>query len=464
LGQIGQIHKALNNFDKAIEYLEQAKTIAEEVNFPNSIITVYYDLGSIYRMKGDRDKALEYALKALTISVEHRNKQYEIITPCLISSIYAELKNNDKAFEYAQQAVKTAEEYGEKRLIIAAMDALSRVYFNQKKYKECDDLARKAWEQDTLNDGPTGHNLIARLLFVNVQLGKTDDAMYFLEELQKILDHENDDNLHKNIAELEVKYETEKKELRIASLEKEKQLYIWLGIAGVTILLLVLGLSFFRHRMNVQKRKLAEQKIKQLEQEKQIIAAQSVLEGETEERKRVAEELHDGLGAMLSVVKLNLSDAEHIQNARDLLDRSINELRRIAHHMMPESLLRYGLKVSLEDFSLSVPNMKFHYFGDDSRLDNKMEALIYRCVHELVNNAIKYSGAENINVQLVRDDDRVSLTIQDDGCGFDSEIPTKGTGLKNLRNRVTTYNGTLNIYSSPGKGTEVYVDIPLKLK
>jgi signal transduction histidine kinase len=222
---------------------------------------------------------------------------------------------------------------------------------------------------------------------------------------------------------MEIQYETEKKELRIASLEKARTFYIWLSIAGSAILLLALGLLFFRHRLNVHKRKLAEQQIIQLEQEKQIIAVQSVLDGETEERKRVAGELHDSLGAMLSVVKLNLADVEHLQNARDLLDQSINELRRIAHRMMPESLLRYGLKASLEDFCLSVPIMEFHYFGDESRLEDKVELLMYRCVHELVNNALKYSGATGINVQLVQGADRLSLTVQDNGCGFEPETP-----------------------------------------
>jgi signal transduction histidine kinase len=152
---------------------------------------------------------------------------------------------------------------------------------------------------------------------------------------------------------------------------------------------------------------------------------------------------------------------EHLENARDLLDQSINELRRVAHHLMPESLLRYGLKASLEDFIHSVPNAQFHYFGEDNRLDNRTEILIYRCVHELVNNALKYAKATTINVQLVQDSDRISLAVQDDGCGYDMESVTSGMGLKNLRDRVTAANGKLNVYSSPDKGTEVDVEVAL---
>jgi signal transduction histidine kinase len=129
--------------------------------------------------------------------------------------------------------------------------------------------------------------------------------------------------------------------------------------------------------------------------------------------------------------------------------------------MMPETLLRYGLKPSLEDFCLSVPIVQFHYFGTGDRLEDKLELLIYRCVHELVNNALKYSGATGINVQLLQDADRLSLTVQDNGCGFDTEAPAKGMGLKNIHDRIAAYNGKVTIYSSPGKGTEVYVEIAL---
>ncbi|MDR3340052.1 MAG: sensor histidine kinase, partial [Candidatus Symbiothrix sp.] len=192
-----------------------------------------------------------------------------------------------------------------------------------------------------------------------------------------------------------------------------------------------------------------------------LVATQSVLDGETSERKRLAKDLHDGLGGMLSAVKVNLDNLEHLQNARELLDRSIDELRRVAHHLMPASLLRLGLKASLEDFCLSIPNTHFHYYGEDKRLDEKTEILIYRCVYELVNNALKHSDAENFNVQLVQDADRISLTVQDNGCGFDPQTVKEGMGLGNIRTRIAAFNGKIDIYSSQGNGTEVYVEFPL---
>ncbi|GHT39189.1 hypothetical protein FACS189437_01840 [Bacteroidia bacterium] len=254
---------------------------------------------------------------------------------------------------------------------------------------------------------------------------------------------------------MEIKYETEKKELRIAALEKDKRLISSLSIAGGVLLLSLLIFFIILHRLAISKRNIYEQQVRN-------VATQSALDGEMAERIRLARDLHDGLGGMLSVVKLNLDDREHLQDARELLDRSINELHRVVHHMMPESLLHYGLKASLKDFCLSVPNAQFHYFGDESRLSDRIEILIYRCTYELVNNAIKYARASTINVQLVQDTDRTSLTVHDDGCGFDTEIVRPGMGFSNLRNRIAACNGKISIHSSPGKGTEIYAEIPLK--
>src|SRR5690606_31236350 len=146
--------------------------------------------------------------------------------------------------------------------------------------------------------------------------------------------------------------------------------------------------------------------------------------------------------------------------ALGMLDQSIQELRRVAHHMMPESLLRYGVKVSLADFCAAIPSCDFHYFGNEVRLPSKMEIMIYRCIHELVNNALKHADASHINVQLVEEADRVSFTVQDDGKGFEQQSEKEGMGLRNIRQRVEAFQGKMNIYSS-SEGTEVHVELEL---
>lgn len=188
------------------------------------------------------------------------------------------------------------------------------------------------------------------------------------------------------------------------------------------------------------------------------------LDSEIAERRRLARDLHDGLGGMLSVVKLNMYREDNLPKAKELLEQSMIELRRIAHHLMPEALHRYGLKASLEDFCNSVPAVKFRFYGEDVRLDKRFEVLIYHSAYELINNAIKYANAEIIHVQLVQDKYRVSLSVQDNGIGFDPLLTTEGTGLESIKERITKIGGIMNIDSSPTKGTGIYIEITLQHK
>jgi signal transduction histidine kinase len=289
------------------------------------------------------------------------------------------------------------------------------------------------------------------------------------------------------IREMEVRYETEKKETQIAALKSEKQLVIWLGIAGSAVSLLLLATFFFLWRWTVQKKRLAEsqrelaeqgkqlaeQQIKQLEQEKQLIATQALLDGEVQERIRLARDLHDSLGSILAAAKYNLVDIKQISllgepsvarynKTVSLLDDSMSEMRRVAHHLMPEALSRIGLKQSVADFCNSIACVKFSYYGDDAGFDPKLEVMVYRILHELVTNALKHAKAKRILVQLVRDKDSIALTVQDDGCGFDPSAASDGTGLRNIRLRVESFKGNLYINSNPGEGTEIRIELRIE--
>jgi signal transduction histidine kinase len=174
---------------------------------------------------------------------------------------------------------------------------------------------------------------------------------------------------------------------------------------------------------------------------------------------------------MLSLIRIKLKDvnpsstteakaAESLANALNIVDESITELRRVAHHIMPEALMRGGLRPSLEDFCLAVPGAYFQYIGDDDdRLDSSLEILLYRCAHELVNNAMKHAGADRIDVQLMIYNNMIALSVHDNGAGFDPEAIRHGSGLSNIRSRVAAARGALSIHSIPGYGSEIIIEI-----
>ena len=125
---------------------------------------------------------------------------------------------------------------------------------------------------------------------------------------------------------------------------------------------------------------------------------------------------------------------------------------------MPVSLSKFGLKSALEDFTVQFPNVYLHFFGEEGRFEQHQEFTAYCCANELITNSIKHSGAENIHVQLVQSKKYLSLTVQDDGCGFDEKTIDKGMGLENVCNRVTASSGKIDIASSSGKGTETVIE------
>ncbi len=485
LANIGGIYRVLSNPERAIHYLEQAKIIAEELDDDPGKMKVYHELACIFIfVDGGTDQALEYEQKVVEISKRTGKKKFEFASNQALATLYLKnLKDFTMAEKYAKECLRLAEEFQSPMILLGAYSTLSNLYRDWERYRDCEYYAFKAWAIDSTNMNEA-INMAFNIVVANTQLGNKETAVNFLKKYDKLKNQFNDKSFHNSLTEIEVKYETEKKELRIATLEKEKQFYIWLSIAGAAILLLAFGMLFYRHRVNLQKRRIAEQqreiserqheldeqKIKQLEQEKQLIAAQSELDGEAAERTRLARDLHDGLGGLLSVVKLNLKDMKSYRvmdetdvnrfgKALGMLDESIGELRRVAHHLMPESLMRYGLRISLEDFCRAIPGANFQYMGSDTRLDSRLEELIYRCAYELVNNAVKHANATIINVQLMVDNGLVSLTVHDNGTGFDSSGVVTGAGLENIRTRVSAHNGKINIWSVPGEGTEVSIEI-----
>ncbi|TYR38438.1 tetratricopeptide repeat protein [Sphingobacterium phlebotomi] len=428
---------SLNKYDEVIPLLEDVLAYGEKYNNTYIVFLYYLNYGRyLIEYKNDKPLAVQQFEKAYELGKLVEDEWETMRLDVNLSEAYLKNSQYPAAYNAAERGLRIAEKLQAKEYIRVASWVLAQVDVYNKDFENAYQLLNQAYiYQDTL----------------------------FNEQNQR------------NLALLEVEYQTEKKELKIEGLEKQRKLYILLGIAGAIILLIALAFAFIRYRLAVSKRKLAEEEAQRLKQEKQLVAVQATLDGETAERTRLAKDLHDGLGSMLSLVKFNLPevkdeaavletiDVSRFQKAIGMLDDSIQELRRVAHHMMPESLLRYGLKASLTDFCAAIPIADFHYFGDETRLSEKLEIMVYRCIHELVNNALKHAQANHINVQLVQEEDRISFTVQDDGIGFDQEQVIEGMGLQNVRQRVDAFQGKMNVYSS-NQGTEIHVELEFSKK
>jgi two-component system NarL family sensor kinase len=249
------------------------------------------------------------------------------------------------------------------------------------------------------------------------------------------------------------------------------------GVA-MELIFFSLGLAHKR-RMDAIEKIEAQEALKLAEEREHVKNLNALTEVQEQERSRFAKDLHDGLGGMLSGVKLSLSNmkgnmvlsGDHVQTferSLDMLDNSIIELRRVAHNLMPEALVKFGLTAALKDFcdfvnGSKVVNVIFQQMGNDKRLDMSVEVVLYRVVNELVNNSLRHSSASEIIIQLNYDDHSLTITLEDNGVGFDQSIleKTKGSGWPNIKSRIDYLKGSLDIETSRGNGTAVNITIPV---
>ena len=474
LNNLSTLYSYLKDNAKAEKYARECLQLSVKINDDYLLSAISTTLASVLINQGKYDEVPALLNNAEEIA-KIRNDNYILDLVSLNYGSYEVFhkKHYSKAINHYRLAIQYAEKIGNEYEKMRALSNLAESYLLNNEISKAKQTANEAY---LLAVKQESDDVQQRLLSV---MAKTEASESDFESAYKhlLLASELKDSVFnesnaRNINFLEATYQAEKKEMRIAALEKDKKLLRFFVFSGAFTLLLLLLIFYFMHKSIRRKKQLAEQKIIQLEKEKQLVATQAVLDGETAERSRLARDLHDGLGGLLSAVKLNLFDmkqgvfieAEDVlrfNKVMDMLDNSMQELRRVAHNMMPESLSRYGLKVALEDFCGSFLHVHFHFFGEEKRIENSIEIALYRVVFELVNNAVKHAKAENINVQIVQQLNRISINVQDDGKGFEPEEKSKGAGLQNIRNRINSVGGTLNILSSKDEGTEIIIDIDL---
>ncbi len=317
--------------------------------------------------------------------------------------------------------------------------------------------------------------------------GQPLQALHYHKQFVSLNDSLINEKNTANINLLEIKFESGQKETQIKALEAEKKInqlqlrqqstfnYILLGSAAGILLIALLARRNYHHKQQLQQQRIAE-----LEKEKQLLATEAVLQGQEEERSRLARDLHDGLGGLLSGIKhsfvnmkenlfLTPENVERFQRGIDMLDTSITELRRVAHNMMPEALLKFGLHAALKDFCTGISSsgtLRVIFQSHDAEqlpLSQTASVTLYRVVQELLNNTLKHAAATEALVQLNREGSTIHLTVEDNGRGFDTGqlLHAKGMGWQNIKNRLDYLNARFEIQSAPGKGTSVNIEMDI---
>jgi two-component system NarL family sensor kinase len=368
--------------------------------------------------------------------------------------------------------------------------SLAKLFERQGQY----DKAMKTMEEYgrlsyTLKDFPFRLHALELMAELSFKQHYPDEAYKYLRKYIILADSLQEREVTEKIHELEAHYQSSEKENRIMQLQHENErqefalqknrLLISLMVVIMLSLLVVAALSYLFYRngrkLLEQQRQLHEFEVERIRQEHKISLLSAMLEGQEKERTRLARDLHDGLGGLLSGIKLELSTVTPsqttvhrqslIQNTLQRLDGAMDELRRIARSMMPEILIKYGLGEATVEYcrglkKTGTDNIICQVFNFQADMEHTRQVVLYRIMQELVNNAVKHAEASQILVLLQQTDHMLFLTVEDDGKGFDTTVGNKlkGAGLANIEARVEFLGGKIDIQSEPGTGTAITIE------
>jgi len=397
---------------------------------------------------------------------------------------YSKQNKNTIALESYEKGIKSAEKHQNQIALNRLKYAEYEVNFKLKNYGKA-----KANLEYLLEKTPfivDQKNYYNKLSEVYNATKNYDKAYFYANKSNRINDSLNDTKFKSEIVELEAKYKKAENEKKINLLQSQNEKAallvnnnrlntILFAVLSVLLFLIVLFLWILNNnqkKLSIQKEINHEQELTSLEDQQKLSVSNALIEGEEVERKRIARDLHDGLGSMLSGLKIHLKLAEK-ENAlsaaevNNLLDKSIKELRNISQNLMPESLLKLSLEHALRDLCMANSNAKtqieFQYLIQKPNLPKNYEIVIYRIIQELLNNALKYAEASLILVSCSQNKDTFFITVEDNGVGFDiMDKNNNGMGLRNIKNRVEILKGKLEIESEVNKGTSAYIELKVK--
>lgn len=500
---IATVFLALDDVEKHDLYVKKANHLAKR--YDQGRLSVISDLAlvNIYLKNDQLDSAKYHALAAREGGTQLNNNLLVAYAYINLASVAEAAKAWEEAEQYLRYALSMEDtpEFDQTRFKFF----LGKFYHQQARFEEANtvllDGIRKAEELGANNLINSFLSILPKTLAAT---GKYKLAYEYLDRYFQEKEQKHEDQLKEKVNEMDIQYETLQKEkenlaLRTKNAEQRailaqqkatgrQRLFIAI-LLGLFLFGMILAFAFYQRQiqqkeeMLVQEALIKDQKLTQLEQQQKIVAFQSMIKGEESERRRLAKELHDGLGGMLSNLKLALSPPEQektmevkgrehiVIHARQMTDRASEELRRVAHNMMPQSLAKFGLIIALDDLCDDINfagNMEvtFQHFNVDESLVSGMHLPVYRLIQELLNNVVKHAEATEVTVQLSQNEKNLLITVEDNGRGFDLQeaLAQKAHGLSNVQSRVEALNGEIEIDTRPNEGTSVQIQLPIDRK
>jgi signal transduction histidine kinase len=429
-------HRALSFYKQRIEQGDYYKR--------DRIPYTLFSLAKAYRDAGDNQQALKVCLQGFKYSEEIQFNPYDLANYYIvIGEVYENLGQLKNALETFRLGLNLSLKIKHAENVRDAFEALSRIYAQRKMFDSAFYYERKF---NFMKDSITSVRIRREIEQINAEynIAKKDQEIYQQQQLHQA--------------------------------ETSRQNIITGSIIVFFLLTLLFGaLVYNRYRLKQRSKFQEELNRKQNELFNTVTTIQD------KERKRIAQDIHDQVGSVLSAAKLQLSGLEELKSqlnedqirkyasAMTLMDQAAEELRNISHNLMPATLSRLGLVAALRGLfdkisEYSKLTINFNSHGFEKRIEEPAEINIYPIVLELINNVVKHAEATEATVQLIKYPTYINISVEDDGKGFDvdkARANENGIGMRNLISRIEYLNGTLNIDSAEGKGTTIMIDVPI---
>jgi signal transduction histidine kinase len=475
--ELAKLYRKTRDFDLAMENYDKSLMLFTMLKDSMGIAMVLNESGVVYEYKMEFNKALERYRSSQKIAEIRKDSLSISYSLSFIASVYTTQKKYQEAEELLLQSLKIREQLNNPMSILLVLSDLGFNAFASGNYAKAKEyLLKSNVIGERLKYDELLSNNYSELAKVAEKEGDYKKALEYFQTATNIKDSIYSLEKTKQIEELSTKYKTQKKETQILFLSQEIKRKNIIQVAGIVVVLLgtLLGFSYFRRRKLKQQAHFNLQLMNHKQQ-----AAKSVIEAGEKEKQRIAQDLHDGVGQLMSATKMNLSafesqmkfsnieDKKSLEEIIKLVDTSCKEVRYVSHSMMANVLLKNSLADALQSLidPLNNKGIAIHLFteGIDEKIDADLEIVLYRVIQECINNVIKHAKATTLDITIIKDEKEISATIEDNGIGFkvDPLGITEGLGMQSIKARVNYLGGTVDFESTLGHGMLVAIHIPL---
>jgi two-component system, NarL family, sensor kinase len=476
INDIAKLYRKTRDLKRALQNYERALQLYRSLNDSSGMQMIWNESGVVFEYQGNYDEAIRRYKTSLQLATLLKDESGKSWCYSFMAGAYALQSKFETAEDYNLRSLAIRQKLKDTFGLTLSYADMGVMYGSWNKYEravyyleESSKLAERMEYRELLSNN---YAELSRIANVTGDYKKALDYYTWHTQLKDSLFNAQKT---RQIEELSTLYETNKKEQQIElqqlTIKKQTtQIFIILGFVVFAAVISYLLYNRYRWKQQV---KLQTEILKQQE-----LAAQSILEAEEKERTRIAKDLHDGVGQMMSAARMNLSSfyntakiedddqSKSLVNIIQLVDDSCKEVRAVSHSMMPSALLNKGLPDAVEELTAKISNralqVNFYSEGFTERLNITTETILFRVIQECINNSIKHADASTLDISLIYDNDGISVTIEDNGKGFLNDLQQKddGMGLSNIRSRIQFLKGTVDIDSSPGNGTLVAIHVP----